>query len=150
MPNYYIGVDLAGQPYIAHKKDTKYVAKIETPSGTRYFYSTEAYQAYLQDQRRQQASAYGAFNRARNAGKLQYGGDKVRVTSGKGHKLRAIRNTDGSLTSDGEKMFGRIKDTGSVSDELGRGSGYHEWGTYATMYGSNAFKKRSGYKKRVV
>lgn len=51
MNDYFISFDMEGTPYIEHKKQAKYVAKIKNGPKTRYFYTNEEYMAYMENKR---------------------------------------------------------------------------------------------------
>lgn len=110
MSNYYIGVDEYGLPYIEHKRDTKYVAKVGHWPKVRYFYSNEEYRAYLNQETGNKAAqlrdaAFRASSRSKYHMKNK-AGESV-ITNGKKGKARVIKgkryNPDGSLTALGRE-----------------------------------------------
>lgn len=51
MSDYFIALDMDGLPYIEHKRQAKYVAKIKSGPKERYFYTNEEYMAYMKHKR---------------------------------------------------------------------------------------------------
>ena len=90
---YYIGVDYRGQPYIAHvggyggqakeRANHKYIARIDTPDGYRYFYTEKELEAYYNKLQKE-------VNNNRKIYEDQKGKIKVSKNGGKSHYYKSV------------------------------------------------------------
>lgn len=120
--DYIITVDENGEPYIAHwfglghrnpPKNHKYVAKIETPRGLRYFYTNADLKAYYFNQMVKN-KIKGSFSRKKNQSQSQSQSSSQQSTATVDHEINTETSANKNRPSSHKKNVTGVAKKGSI------------------------------------